>query len=228
MPMRRLTLSLLFVFGVPVVAAARQAAPPGPLPVEPSTRLLFGPTARMQAPGDVYAAVYGLFLPFVQVGVTERFSIGAGAPVFVIASGDARFFWVTPKFQLRHTTSNTLSVGTLSAFAPGEGGIGLAYVVSTQEAGRNAFTVGAGWAYSTTDDDLRWSTGAPAILLGAERRLSRRVTLLSENYLVWDAVMASIALRVQGRRLSGDFGLLVFVWDGDAIGGPAINFAWRF
>src|SRR4029450_4018057 len=40
------------------------------------TRLFFGPTAKSLEHGDAYAGLYYFHVPFVQVGVTDRFSIG--------------------------------------------------------------------------------------------------------------------------------------------------------
>lgn len=75
-----LTLALAAL--VPISAAAQ---PPDPAPAAPSqvqlpdpnpTRLFFGPTGRSVKKGEGYVGVYGLFLPFVQVGITDRISIG--------------------------------------------------------------------------------------------------------------------------------------------------------
>lgn len=50
-------------------------------PLDPhDTRLFFAPTARSLKRGEGYVGVYEIFLPFVQVGVTDRFSIGGGTP----------------------------------------------------------------------------------------------------------------------------------------------------
>ena len=42
------------------------------------TRLLVGPTARSLDQGQVYLDSFGISLPFVQVGITNRVSMGAG------------------------------------------------------------------------------------------------------------------------------------------------------
>ena len=55
------------------------------------TRLAFGPTARAVPRGQAYLAVYQGIVPFVQVGVTDRFSIGGGTPlVFAFDDWDRR------------------------------------------------------------------------------------------------------------------------------------------
>ena len=45
-----------------------------------NTRLMFAPTARSLRRGEGYVGVYYV-LPFVQVGVTDRLSIGGGTPL---------------------------------------------------------------------------------------------------------------------------------------------------
>ena len=59
------------------------------------TRLFFAPTGRSLKKGEAYFGVYELFLPFVQVGVTDRFSIGAGTPL-VFGNDFERPVWITP------------------------------------------------------------------------------------------------------------------------------------
>src|SRR4051812_32905026 len=61
------------------------------------TRLAFAPTGRSLARGQAYLGVYQGLVPFVQVGITNRFSMGAGTPL-VFTGGDwDRPYFVTPK-----------------------------------------------------------------------------------------------------------------------------------
>ena len=51
-------------------------------PADPNnTRLFFGPTGRALPRGQVYLGMYEFVMPFVQVGITDRFSIGGGTPL---------------------------------------------------------------------------------------------------------------------------------------------------
>ena len=91
-----------------------------------TTRLFFGPTGRSLPKGRVYFGMYEGLMPFVQVGVTDRFSIGGGTPlVFGFDEGD-RPFWVTPKLQLLDNGRTQVAVGALQGFVDGESG-GIAY-----------------------------------------------------------------------------------------------------
>jgi hypothetical protein len=52
------------------------------------------------ARGQTYLGVYEFLMPFVQIGVTDRVSIGGGTPLlFGFDDGD-RPFWITPKVQI--------------------------------------------------------------------------------------------------------------------------------
>ena len=65
-----------------------------------STRLVFGPTARAMPRGQAYLGVYQGLAPFVQVGVTDRFSVGGGTPLMFRVDDWDRPYWVTPKLQV--------------------------------------------------------------------------------------------------------------------------------
>ena len=57
-----------------------------------NSRLMFAPTARSLRAGEGYVAVYEARLPFVQVGITDRISIGGGTPL-VFGEGPIRSGW---------------------------------------------------------------------------------------------------------------------------------------
>ena len=70
-------------------------------PADPNqTRLFFGPTGRSLKRGQTYLGVYEFGLPFVQVGITDRISVGGGTPLFFGEGESSRPFWITPKVQL--------------------------------------------------------------------------------------------------------------------------------
>ena len=74
------------------------------VPADPNaTRLFFGPTGRSLARGQTYLGVYEFLMPFVQVGITDRLSIGGGTPLVFGFDDSDRPFWLTPKLQLIST-----------------------------------------------------------------------------------------------------------------------------
>jgi len=187
-----------------------------------NTRLLFGPTGRALQKGEVYLGVYEVLMPFVQVGLTDRISIGAGTPlVFNIDDWD-RLYWFTPKVQLLSTGTTHVSAGVFHGFA-GDDHAGIAYGVMTRELNAGAFTVGAGVGYNS--DGGR--TGL--LMIGGEAPVRRNLKWVTENY-VWDGTLVSSGgFRFFGERLSADLAL-GFVINGDdpVIPFPVVNFLYRF
>jgi hypothetical protein len=198
---------------------AQEPAPDAP----GGTRLLFGPTARSLPKGQVYFGVYEFFLPFVQVGVTDRVSIGGGTPLFVGVDESHRPFWITPKVQVLHGDSTDVAVGVLHAAIPGDGGGGISYVVATHGTQRGSFSTGAGIAYDV--DGGR----APVVMLGGEEQVRPGLKLMTENYF-WKGgngiVMAGV--RFFGDRLSADVALGIPVGLGETFAFPVVNFVYNF
>jgi len=186
------------------------------------TRLFFAPTARALPKGEAYVGVYEFFLPFVQVGVTNRLSIGGGTPL-VFGGGGDRVFWFTPKLTAYDDGRTSAAVGL---FQFGGAGIdeppGIAYGVVTVGQPDAAFSAGLGYAYA---GDSR--TGV--VMLGGEKRLSRHIKLLTENW-VWKGGYSffSGGFRFMGESLSADLGLVLFVDSGDSFAFPMVNFAYHF
>ena len=188
-----------------------------------ATRLFFGPTARSLRRGQVYLGVYLLFLPIVQVGLTDRVSIGGGTPLF-FGFGDWRPAWITPKVQLYAGDRAAVAAGAIHFFMPGEDDVGIAYVATTLGSGDGGVTAGAGCAYANGEKG-----GCSAVaMFGGERRVSRRVKLITENYVWEGSGLLSGGLRVLGDRLSAELGLVIPIGSNDFIAFPFVNFVWVF
>jgi hypothetical protein len=188
------------------------------------TRLFFAPTGRALKKGEAYFGVYEIMLPFVQIGVTDRFSIGGGTPLMFGGGGD-RPMWVTPKLQVLQRESTAASIGVLHFFNIDGAGVGIAYGVVTQGNSDSAATLGLGYAYARTGDE---DGGAPVAMIGGEHRLSRRVKLVTENYVFDGGGFASGGLRLLGERLSADLGFVVPLFEDVRFVMPMINFVWKF
>ncbi len=186
------------------------------------TRLFFAPTGRALQRGEVSLGVFQFVAPFVQVGVTDRFSIGGGTPLIFGIDDWNRPFWVTPKLQVVNTRNIQASAGLLHVFdADGDGG-GIAYGVGTFGSTDNALTVGGGLGYS---GDSR--TGL--IMVGGEGRASRSIKLMTENYF-WkngEGILSG-GIRFLGERLSADLALAVPIGFGELIALPVVNFVYVF
>src|SRR6185295_14327886 len=162
--------------------------------------------------------VYEFLLPFVQVGVTDRFSFGGGTPLF-FGEGSGRPFWITPKLQVLHSGGTDVAVGLFHAFNLDDESGGVAYAVGTRSGPSGSFTAGAGYAYNS--DHGR----AGVIMLGGERPIHHNLKFVTENY-VWKGGkgIASGGLRFFGDHLSADIALGFPIGADGFYAFPVVNF----
>lgn len=186
------------------------------------TRLFFTATGRSLAAGESYIGTYVVFLPFAAFGVTDRITISAGAPVL---AGEMEPFYVGPKVQIVRTPTVQASVGTLAFFFDEEM-VGVAYGVGTFGNADEAFSAGLGFFYSGEE-----VVNEPVFMFGGETRVGRTVKLITENYILPDAVgfVWSGGTRIIGDRFNTEVGVMG-VASGDAAFCclPLINFSYAF
>ena len=192
------------------------------LPDDPNqTRLFFAPTGRSLPKGSVSFGTYEFIMPFVQVGVTDRFSIGGGTPLMFGFDESERPFWITPKFQVVNSGKVTAAVGSLHLIGSGHtAGIGYGVVTVSQPAG--SLSMGAGLAFE--DGGGR----SPVVMVGADRRVRRNLKLLTENYVFKGGGLLSGGVRFIGDRLSADLGLVAPLGVEGFIVFPVANFVYVF
>jgi hypothetical protein len=217
-----------------------------------ATRLLFAPTGRSLPKGQGYIGVYEFLLPFVQVGVTDRLSMGVGTPLVFFGDESGRPVWITPKYQFYKGPRTSAAVGVMHFFVVGENAkVGLAYTVATTGTDDNAVSAGLGWAYSRyTKDEFdnahcfgatpagavacaapartTHTSGSPVAMLGGERRLTRRVKVVTENYVFKSGGILSVGVRFLGERLSADLGVFAPLSAEFTVLAPVVNFVWSF
>lgn len=189
-----------------------------------STRLFFAPSAQMLKKGEGYFADYELFFPGFAVGVTDNFSIGGGASIFP-AGFDEQIYYLTPKLGVSVGDRVHLAAGVLFAGASGLGTGGVGYGVGTVGDGDASATLGLGYGFAGGKIEQR-----PVAMLGGEKRVSRRVALVSENYLLpvsEDNIVYSFGLRFMGEKLTTDLAIFNVVGSG-VIGVPFVDFVFRF
>ncbi len=193
------------------------------------SRLFFSPTGRSLPKGEGYVSAYFFVLPFVGYGVTDWLTIAGGTPILPGAFGE--LFYVAPKLRVIEQGKASVSVGALSFFAPSvtdEGNAGILYGVGTFGSRDNALTLGAGWFYAQ-GDGYADTSDEPVLMIGGERRISRRVKLVTENWLSVDPGvngLVSGGFRFIGDRLSADLGFAGVLGGGCCV--PLINFSWGF
>ncbi len=185
-----------------------------------SSRLFFTATGRTLQKGEAYVGTYIIVLPFFAVGLTDRITVAAGAPVLF---GELEPFYVAPKVQVFRTARAAISVGTLALFFDDEI-VGINYGVGTFGTPDHALTLGLGFGFS--GDEF---SNQPVAMIGGETRTGRRIKLVTENYFLpgETGLIFSAGLRFIGERFSTDLGVGGFTGDGESFCSiPHINFSY--
>ena len=188
-----------------------------------STRLFFAPTGQQLKQGEGYFSDYELFFPGVAIGVTDNISIGGGISL-IPASASDQIYYVTPKIGFSPSDNVHLAGGVLFAGTKGGTG-GIYYGVGTFGDGNGSVTVGGGYGFAGGKIQSK-----PVGMLGAEYRISRRLGIVTENYLLPVAdnnVLYSFGFRFMGEKLTTDLAL-ANVSGSDIIGIPYVDFVFRF
>jgi hypothetical protein len=189
------------------------------------TRLFFGPTARTLSSGEGYVSVYELILPFVGYGVTDRVTLAGGVLPF-FGEGLPVVGYVAPKVQVVARDGMQAAVGGLAFVSTeSEESVGIAYgVMSFGRSSDASVSLGAGFGYAGSD-----LASTPVLMAGGERRTSRRMKLISENWIFpGDGVILSFGTRLMGERMSADLGFAVPMFGEGAILFPLVNVVWNW
>ena len=191
------------------------------------TRLFFAPTARNLKAGSGYFADYWLFFPMVAFGITDNITIAGGMSLIPGVPIPEQLFYFTPKvgFDIHNVS---LATGILMAGLPGEDAppVGILYGVNTFGSADNNAT--AGFGYGFVDWDF---ADKPFLMLGGQTRMVRRVSLVSENWILpgLDEPILSGGLRFFGEALSVDLALVIPIGaEGDWPVIPYIDFVVKF
>jgi len=178
-------------------------------PVSPNaTRLFFAPTGRMLDRGEGYFNDTYLFFVSVQGGLSSRFNLGGGLSVLPLDDFTDNVLFITPKIGVVATPKFNMAVGGLAGWVgaladEGENSsFGILYAVGTAGSRDQSLTFGTGVAYAGGQFADR-----PVVLLGGESRLGRRVSFVTENYLIPNEDVngvISYGLRFFGEKISVD------------------------
>lgn len=175
------------------------------------TRLLVGPTALPLSKGEATFTDLYLFFLSGQMALTDRISIGAGFSVFPVENFTDNLFYVAPKITLLDTKPVKLAIGALAGYlgaledesSGSDTSLGLLYGVATHGSREHNLSLGVAWGYQ--GDRL---SDQPVFMLGAQTRVSRRTTLISENWLMDNdgdtELIFSYGIRILGERLAAD------------------------
>jgi hypothetical protein len=198
-----------------------------------TTRLYFAPTAQMLKQGEGYFADYYLFFPAFAYGITNNFTIGGGMSLIPGASMDEQMFYFTPKIGLKAAKNFNIAAGALVVKIPNFDDendesplVGILYGVGTVGNPDASFTFGLGYGF--VDDEF---ANKPMVVIGGEKRLSRRTAFVSENWIMpgVDNPLISYGLRFFGEKMSVDLALINILSDEFIFPGvPYIDFVINF
>ena len=185
-----------------------------------TTRLFFAPTGRTLAQGEGYFADHYVVLGSVAVGVTDRFTMGGGS--FLVPNSGLWF--VTPKVGIVRSQNVNVAAGVLLGGVDGETG-GIGFVSSTFGGEDKNVTIAIGNAFA--GDKL---ANSQVYMLGGETRISRRLTLVTENYLIPGLTkpLISYGVRILGEKMSVDLAFINYTGELVFPGIPYLDFVVRF
>mgnify|MGYP001598367653 CR=1 FL=1 len=176
------------------------------------TRLFFGPTGRTLAAGTGYVSDTYIFLFNGAVGITDRIMIAAGLSALPLPDFlRNNVFYLAPKIALVRGDSFNLAVGAMIGSTGGTpSSASLYYLAATNGVPDASFTYGLGYASAAASVH-----NASFLMLGGNKRVARKLSLMTENYvflfrheLTWAPVYG---VRFIGDRLSTDVGFVNYL-----------------
>jgi hypothetical protein len=169
-----------------------------------------------------------LFFPGAAYAITDNITLGAGISIFPGAGFDKQLLILTPKVGIDTDGPIDMAVGAMYIRVPVDDpvSVGILNVVGTIGSEDKSLTVGLGYGFA--DGKL---ADKPAVILGGEYRFARRMSFVSENWLIpgVNDALISYGLRFFGEKASIDFAFFNIL-DEDAIfpGIPYLGIVWNF
>ena len=202
------------------------------LPNPNNTRLYFGPTARNLKKGEGYFADYFFLFPGIAYGVTDNITIGGGMSIIPGIDISDQLFYFTPKIGGEISKNLNVAIGALIVTVPDSldddvpNTAGIFYTVGTYGTPDASVTAGIGYGY--VEDEF---ADRPMVMVGGEKRLSRRISFVTENWMVpgVDNLIISYGVRFFGESLSVDLALVNILGEDSVFPGvPYIDFVYNF
>jgi hypothetical protein len=196
------------------------------------SRLYLFPTARMLPKGNGYFADYYVFFAAAGYAATDWLTLGGGMSLFPGLDIDRQLYFFTPKVGVHDTDKMSISAGALIVKIPGFDEdddvplIGVLDAVTTWGGRDWGLTAGVGYGFVGAEIADR-----PLVLLGVDKRISRRTAFVSENWILpgVDNPLISYGIRFFGESLSADLAFFNTVGEGALFPGiPFVSFVFNF
>jgi len=193
------------------------------------TRLFFAPTGRMLEKGEGYFQDIYIFFAGAAYGLSSNFTIGGAASLIPGADIDEQVFYLTPKIGIKASGKIDLAAGALLMHIPVDDApttVGILYGVGTYGSADASVTLGLGYGFADSK-----VANKPVVMLGGEYRISRRLALVSENWMVPGEgnPLVSYGIRFFGPEISVDLAFLTTIGkEGLFPGVPYVDFVFNF
>lgn len=169
-------------------AAAGVGAKPGYFDIGNGNRLFFAPTGRGLRRGEATLQDVDLYFVGLNYGITDNFSLGGYVSLVPGLALDKQLLVLTPKVSFALSEKVHLGAGLLYVRVPNfdnngrSTGAGIGYGALTYGGADDNLTFGLGYGF--VEGDIG---STPILQIGGQTRVSRRVSLVSENYIVADS-----------------------------------------
>lgn len=144
-----------------------------------ATRYFFAPSAIPLKKKEGYFQNAYLLANSINVGITNNLTLGGGVVIPLL-------FYVTPKISFKASGKLYLGGGILftQSFINDFGlSAGIGYGLATYGTAEHNFTIGAGYGYARFDKKYS-TTPMPIVTLNGMSRVAKKVSLLTENWLI--------------------------------------------
>ncbi|GAA3981452.1 hypothetical protein [Hymenobacter antarcticus] len=162
---------------------------PGYFDIGNGNRLFFAPTGRGLRRGENALQVVSLYFVGGNFGITDNISLGGYLSVIPGIGLENQFVMLTPKVSFPVSDKVHVGAGALYLRIPDfDGaldrsyGAGILYGAATYGSADNNVTAGLGYGFFEGEIG-----STPILQLGGQKRVSRRVSLVSENYIILDS-----------------------------------------
>jgi hypothetical protein len=162
---------------------------PGYYDIGNGNRLFFAPTARGLRKGEGSLQDVNIYIIGANYGITDYISLGGYITLIPGAGLTNQFLVLTPKVSFPVRKNLHVGAGVLYVRIPDfDGaldrsyGAGIFYGAATYGSADNNVTVGLGYGF------FEGNIGStPIVQVGGQKRISRRISLISENYIIADS-----------------------------------------
>jgi hypothetical protein len=190
--------------GVAAKGSSSATHRPGYFDIGNGTRLFNAPTGRGLRKGEGTVQSTYLFLVGAEYGITDNFSVGASLSLLPGLALSQQLFIISPRFSAPLSEKVHVGAGIIYANIPfdnsNSGGAGIGYGSLTYGGADDNLTFGIGYGFTSGEIG-----NTPVLQLGGQKRVSRRLSLVTENYVIADAQAGMGGLygvKIHGRHVS--------------------------